>query len=136
MEEARGKTILIVDDDQEMVGLVKTLLENKGYLVQSSLSGVEALAFLEREKPDLIILDITMPQMDGLEVLARLKENRGICSIPVILLTALGRYEDVLRGYRMGAEYYVVKPFNSLQLLNAVRRVLKWSAPSVEEKHG
>ena len=79
---------------------------------------------MSEQKPDLIVLDIMMPQMDGLEVLTRLKGEPSTATIPVILLTAKVQYEDVLGGYKMGADYYITKPFTSTQLLNGINLLL------------
>jgi CheY-like chemotaxis protein len=118
------RTIMVVDDNPDIVTIVKTILEVKGYVVQSAYSGQEVLGLLEKQKPDLIILDVMMPQMDGLEVLTRLKGDTGTASIPVILLTAKVQYEDVLGGYKMGADYYITKPFTSTQLINGINLLL------------
>jgi len=79
---------------------------------------------LKGQKPDLIILDIMMPEMDGLEVLSRLKAVSDTATIPVILLTAKVQYEDVLGGYKLGADYYITKPFTSTQLVNGINLLL------------
>ncbi len=118
------RTIMVVDDNPDIVTIVKTILEVKGYGVQSAFSGQEVFNLLSEQKPDLIILDIMMPQMDGLEVLTRLKEDSGTATIPVILLTAKVQYEDVLGGYKMGADYYITKPFTSTQLINGINLLL------------
>ena len=118
------RTIMVVDDNPDIVTIVKTILEVKGYGVQSAFSGQEVFNLLSEQKPDLIILDIMMPQMDGLEVLTRLKEDLGTATIPVILLTAKVQYEDVLGGYKMGADYYITKPFTSTQLINGINLLL------------
>ncbi len=118
------RTIMVVDDNPDIVTIVKTILEVKGYGVQSAFSGQEVFNLLSEQKPDLIILDIMMPQMDGLEVLTRLKEDPGTATIPVILLTAKVQYEDVLGGYKMGADYYITKPFTSTQLINGINLLL------------
>ncbi len=118
------RTIMVVDDNPDIVTIVKTILEVKGYAVQSAFSGQEVLSLLKEQKPDLIILDVMMPQMDGLEVLTRLKGDAGTASIPVILLTAKVQYEDVLGGYKMGADYYITKPFTSTQLINGINLLL------------
>ncbi|MFQ5917213.1 MAG: PleD family two-component system response regulator [Candidatus Binatia bacterium] len=118
------RTIMVVDDNPDIVTIVKTILEVKGYVVQSAFSGQEVLNLLEEQKPDLIILDVMMPQMDGLEVLTRLKGDPGTASIPIILLTAKVQYEDVLGGYKMGADYYITKPFTSTQLINGINLLL------------
>ncbi len=120
----KNKTVMVVDDTPDIVTIVKTILEGKGYEVQSAYSGQEVFNLLSEQKPDLIVLDIMMPQMDGLEVLTRLKGEPSTASIPVILLTAKVQYEDVLGGYKMGADYYITKPFTSTQLLNGINLLL------------
>ena len=115
---------MVVDDNPDIVTIVKTILEGKGYGVQSAYSGQEVFNLLKEQKPDLIVLDIMMPQMDGLEVLTRLKGEPSTSTIPVILLTAKVQYEDVLGGYKMGADYYITKPFTSTQLLNGINLLL------------
>ena len=87
-------------------------------------SGKELFAGLEKQMPDLILLDIMMPQMGGLEVLERLKGNPGTASIPVIMLTAKVHHEDVQRGYELGADYYIKKPFNRFKLLASINLLL------------
>jgi CheY-like chemotaxis protein len=118
------KTIMVVDDNPDIITIVRTILEGKGYGVLSANSGMELLNQLKTQKPDLIILDIMMPEMDGLEVLTRLKGLSETASIPVILLTAKVQYEDVLGGYKLGADYYITKPFTSTQLVNGINLLL------------
>ena len=118
------RTIMVVDDNPDIITIVKTILEGKGYNVLSASSGQELLSLLNNQKPDLIILDIMMPEMDGLEVLGRLKGVTETASIPVILLTAKVQYEDVLGGYKLGADYYITKPFTSTQLVNGINLLL------------
>jgi CheY-like chemotaxis protein len=118
------RTIMVVDDNPDIITIVKTILEGKGYQVLSASSGQELLNLLPDRKPDLIILDIMMPEMDGLEVLGRLKAVTETASIPVILLTAKVQYEDVLGGYKLGADYYITKPFTSTQLVNGINLLL------------
>ena len=118
------KTIMVVDDNPDIITIVKTILEGKGYTVFSASSGPELLSLLKDHKPDLIILDIMMPEMDGLEVLTRLKGMADTATIPVILLTAKVQYEDVLGGYKLGADYYITKPFTSTQLVNGINLLL------------
>lgn len=118
------RTIMVVDDNPDIITIVKTILEGKGYQVLSASSGQELLNLLTDQKPDLIILDIMMPEMDGLEVLGRLKAVTDTDSIPVILLTAKVQYEDVLGGYKLGADYYITKPFTSTQLVNGINLLL------------
>lgn len=118
------RTVMVVDDNPDIITIVKTILEGKGYSVLSASSGQELLNLLKDKKPDLIILDIMMPEMDGLEVLGRLKGVTETASIPVILLTAKVQYEDVLGGYKLGADYYITKPFTSTQLVNGINLLL------------
>ncbi len=118
------KTIMVVDDNPDIITIVKTILEGRGYTVFSASSGPELLNMLPDHKPDLIILDIMMPEMDGLEVLTRLKGKTESATIPVILLTAKVQYEDVLGGYKLGADYYITKPFTSTQLVNGINLLL------------
>ncbi len=120
----KKETIIVVDDNPDIVNIVKAILEGKGYNVVSAYSGAELFACLEQQKPDLIILDIMMPEMDGLQVLTRLKNASETSSIPVILLTAKVQYEDVLGGYKLGADYYITKPFTSTQLINGINLLL------------
>jgi CheY-like chemotaxis protein len=111
---ARKSTIMVVDDEPELVTIVSLI----------AYSGQELFAGLEEQKPDLIILDIMMPQMDGLEVLTLLRDNPGTASIPVILLTAKMQYENILGGYKTGADFYIPKPFTKNQLLDGVNSIL------------
>jgi CheY-like chemotaxis protein len=124
------KTIMVVDDNPDIITIVRTILEGKGYNVSSAYSGAELLSSLEKDKPDLVVLDIMMPQMDGLEVLTRLKAAPETASIPVILLTAKVQYEDVLGGYKLGADYYITKPFTSTQLINGINLLLGEGKPA------
>ena len=116
-------TILVVDDDPDIVAIAKTTLEKTGYVVQTAGNGLEVFSRLEEQKPDLIILDIIMPHMNGLEVLERLKETAETSSIPVILITAKIQ-QDMLRGDKLGADYYIPKPFTSSHLVNVTSFLL------------
>ena len=118
------KTIMVVDDNPDIITIVKTILEGRGFTVFSASSGPELLNLLPTQKADLIILDIMMPEMDGLEVLTRLKGKTETSTILVILLTAKVQYEDVLGGYKLGADYYITKPFTSTQLVNGINLLL------------
>jgi CheY-like chemotaxis protein len=118
------KTIVVVDDNPDIITIVRTILEGKGYNVICATSGAEMFTCVQQQKPNLIILDIMMPQMDGLEVLTRLKGSPETSAIPVILLTAKVQYEDVLGGYKLGADYYITKPFTSTQLINGINLLL------------
>ncbi len=118
------RNITVVDNDLEIVSLVRVILEQEGFNVRCANSGQQLFADLEKKKPDLIILDVMMPVMDGLVVLARLKDAPETSSIPVILLTVLEQHEDVLAGYKTGADYYMTKPFTRTQLITGINRLL------------
>ncbi len=121
---ASKSTIMVVDDNPDIVTIVKTLLEGKGYKVLSAYSGEEVFILLVKKKPDLIILDIMMPRMDGLEVLTRLKGDSNTRPIPVVLLTAKQPDEAIFGGYDIWADSYVTKPFTNPQLLNVINRLI------------
>ena len=120
----RKRTIIVVDDNPDLVEIVRLMLEAKGFNVRCAYSGPQLFASLEAQKPDLILLDVMMPEMDGLEVLRRLKAAPETSSIPIILLTALDEDEDILTGYKMGTDQYIKKPFDSTQLMTSVNRLL------------
>ena len=130
---ATKKTIMVVDDEPAVVTIHHVMLEQQGFIVRQSYSGLELFASLEEQKPDLIILDVMMPEMDGLEVLRRLKAAPETSSIPVILLTALDDYEDSLTGYKMGADYYIAKPFTKTQMMTAIDHLLNEGRKHYEE---
>ena len=119
------KTIMVVDDNQDLVEIVRLTLESKGFKVRCAYNGQELLDSLERQKADLILLDIMMPQMNGLAVLKRLKGNPDTASIPVILLTAKALEEDVRVGYKLGGDEYITKPFTRTQLMTSINRHLR-----------
>jgi DNA-binding response OmpR family regulator len=114
------KNILVVDDDPDVVAVIKGILHSGEYEIQSVCRGREVFARLEEKRPDLIILDIKMPEMDGFQVLKRLKASPETSSSPVILLTGKGQYQDVLTGYELGTDYYMNKPFTGSQLINGI----------------
>lgn len=119
------KTIMVVDDNADMVTVTKTILEARGYSVIAANSAEELFNRLEKQRPDLILLDVMMPQMNGLLALRRLRGNPDTSSIPVMLVTAKVQYQDILAGYKQGADYYLTKPFTSSQLLNGINILLR-----------
>ena len=116
--------IIVVDDNPDITNIVKVTLESAGHQVICAHSGEELFRQLTGLKPDIIFLDIMMPKMDGFEVLKRLKNAPETSTVPVIMLTAKGQYEDILKGYKEGADYYIPKPFIGTQLLAAIDLVL------------
>ena len=121
---SRGR-ILVVDDEIYIVHILDFSLGMEGYEVVTALDGEQALAKANEHKPDLIVLDIMMPKMDGYETCKALKENPDTRDIPVILLSAKGRNSDQQAGYDVGAEDYITKPYAAAELLARVQRVLR-----------
>ncbi len=119
------KKILVVDDDPMLTRLVKINLELSGFLVEEAWDGDSALKSLEKKGPDLMVLDLMMPGTDGWEVLRRVRENRELAGLPVVLLTARAQRQDLMRGWEMGADDYVVKPFNPKVLSDQVKGLLE-----------
>ena len=121
--------VLIVDDNPDSVAIMRSILESRGYDVAAANSGTEALALLQRETVNLVLLDIMMPEMNGIEVLQRIKDNAATGRLPVILVTAKTQDEDVLSGYQYGADYYITKPFTAKQLLYGIELILGKGEP-------
>jgi two-component system, OmpR family, alkaline phosphatase synthesis response regulator PhoP len=117
------KKILAVDDERHIVRLVEVNLARAGYQVVTAFDGREALQKVGSENPDLIVLDVMMPYMDGFEVLRNLKANPETRDIPVIMLTAKAQDADVFRGWQSGVDCYLTKPFNPMELLTFVKRI-------------
>jgi CheY-like chemotaxis protein len=122
--------VLVVDDNPDGIRIVESILKGSGYEVAAVTSGQEALAAIEAKPPAVILLDVMMPGMTGFEMLEKLRALPKHGRIPVILLTAKTQDEDVISGYRYGADYYIPKPFTSKQLLYGIRLVLGESVPA------
>ena len=116
--------ILVADDNADILGLVKAVLERSGYDVVTVSDGAQALASVDQRKPDLAVLDITMPEIDGLEVLRRLRADSRTSGLPVLLLSAQAQEADVVRGFATGASAYLKKPFSPRQLRERVAGLL------------
>jgi len=114
--------ILVVDDTEFMVRVLEEIFTAEGYAVQTARNGPEALALYEETLPDLVTLDVVMPEMDGLEVLGRLRELDP--SAKVIMVSAVGLEAKVMEAIRLGARNYILKPFERDKVLEAARRVL------------
>lgn len=113
--------ILIVDDVMSNVLLLKVLLKNEKYNIVTANNGTEALSQVIEEKPDLILLDVMMPDLDGFEVCERLKKDKETAGIPIIFLTALNNTSDIVKGFQVGANDFISKPFNKEELLIRVK---------------
>ena len=126
--------ILVVDDEEDICELVELNLSQEGFKVISCESGEEALGMAGAELPDLIILDLMLPGIDGLEVCKKLKSNLKTENIPVVMLTAKGEETDVVTGLELGADDYVTKPFSGKVLVARVRRLLRKAAVNSGDK--
>lgn len=122
--------ILVADDDDDILLLVTARLRRDGFNVVSASNGEQALALAREHKPTLAVLDIGMPGLDGLEVLAEIRAEEGLRGTLVLLLTAKAQESDVRRGYESGADAYVKKPFSPTELSTRVRALLDQAAES------
>ncbi|HEY9811340.1 MAG TPA: adenylate/guanylate cyclase domain-containing protein [Halomicronema sp.] len=137
-------TILVVDDTPDNIRLLTAILTRKGYQVRKALNGQRALATVEEEPPDLILLDVMMPEMDGYEVCEKLKASPKTCSIPVIFLSALDNVADKVKAFDVGGVDYITKPFHNKEVLARVanhltiksqQKILEKQTKQLEEKN-
>jgi two-component system cell cycle response regulator len=128
MEHKKKKRILVVDDHEDNIELLRARLEARGYEVEGAADGQAALDAVQRTCPDLILLDVMMPKMDGMEVVKRLKANRALPFIPVIMQTALDSTENKVEGLDAGADDYITKPINFAELEARVNSLLRIKA--------
>jgi len=119
------KHILVIEDDPDIVELLRYNLERESYRVTSAVTGSEGLAELQRERPDLVILDLMLPEVSGFEVCRRLRKDSATESLPVIMLTARSEEADVIAGIELGADDYIKKPFSPRELVARVGAVLR-----------
>jgi len=117
--------VLIVDDNAQNAELLQAHLESMGCVIQIAQNGVDALAMVGCDKPDIILLDVMMPKMSGFEVCRRLKSDSKTRDIPVVIVTALNELADVERGVDSGADDFLSKPINKLELLTRVKSLLR-----------
>lgn len=120
----QGAKILVVDDEPDLTDIINTFLEGAGYKVHSENSSVKALEKAKSLRPDLILLDISMPVMDGYQLCQELKKDKSTADIPVVFLTGKDPLEDDKKSYRVGGDLYIKKPFSCESLLEIVRIVL------------
>lgn len=118
------KRILLADDEEDIKTVVKMFLESQGYEVVTAYDGLDALEKASSEKPDLILLDIMMPLLDGFEVCKKLKENEQTAKIPILILSAAAHIDSVNRGLKAGAVDYIIKPFEPEKLREKIEQVL------------
>jgi len=118
------RKILLVDDEEDIIETVGTMLRLRGYDVITAFDGSEGLAKARSERPDLILLDIIMPVMDGMDVCAKLKADKATIRIPIIMFSVLAENLAIVKAHKAGANDYVVKPFNLSALLNKMNRLI------------
>jgi two-component system KDP operon response regulator KdpE len=121
-DSTRRRRILVVDDEPRMIHFIRLNLEHDGFEVYEATSGAQALEQLRDQLPDLMLLDVMMPDLDGFETLSLIRE---ISTVPVIMLTAKGEEEDRVRGLELGADDYITKPFSPRELVSRVKAVLR-----------
>ena len=132
-ESVERRRILVVDDEERMVRFIRMNLEHDGFQVSEAFNGKQAIQKMRDVTPDLILLDIMMPDLDGFEVLETLRE---ISNVPVIMLTAKGEEDDRVRGLERGADDYVTKPFSPRELVSRVKAVLRRTEGVTGSMHG
>lgn len=132
-QQFRNRRILVVDDEERMVRFIRLNLEHDGFQVIEAYRGNEAIEKMRSNLPDLILLDVMMPDLDGFEVLRIIRE---ISTVPVIMLTAKGEEEDRVRGLELGADDYITKPFSPRELVSRVKAVLRRIDTGSAASHG
>ena len=129
--------ILVIDDESDLVELLKYNLAKEGYNVEFAFNGFDGIKIAEVVKPDIIILDLMLPDINGYEVCKRMKQNSRLSGVPVIFLSAKQEEVDKILGFEAGAEDYIIKPFSVNELLARVRAILKRIPPvQINNKHG
>jgi len=116
---------LVVDDEEDILELIRYNLEREGFQVRCSDSGEKALESIRQETPDLVVLDLMLPGIDGLEVARRLKQNQTTAFIPIVMLSAKGEESDIVTGLELGADDYITKPFSPRILVARVKAVIR-----------
>jgi two-component system alkaline phosphatase synthesis response regulator PhoP len=123
--------ILVIEDEEAIVTLIKFNLEKAGYKVVTAFDGLEALRLIEQERPDLILLDLMLPGMDGMEVLKQVRQNKN--NTPVMMLTARGEELDKILGLELGADDYLTKPFSPREVVARVKAILRRSRGNMNQ---
>ncbi|MGQ9729311.1 MAG: response regulator transcription factor [Candidatus Fervidibacter sp.] len=124
-----GKRVLVVEDDPAIIELLRFLLEQEGLEVEVAHDGLEALDQLEVSTPDLVLLDIKLPKLEGTDVLWEMRQNPKWSDIPVVVISVDSSYQTMLQGWRLGVDSYFVKPFDPDELMQVIRRILFVSRP-------
>ncbi len=127
--------VLVCDDERHIVRLIQVNLERQGYQVVTAFDGKEGLEKIRAEKPNLVVLDVMMPYMDGFEVLKSIRREPETENLPVIMLTAKAQDKDVFEGYHYGADMYLTKPFNPMELVTFVKRIAQGADDSGSKRY-
>ncbi len=130
-----SKQLLLIDDDPNLILLVKDYLEFRGYKVITAENGREALEVLQQQTPDMIICDVMMPEMDGYTLVQQIRNNASTSWIPVLFLSAKGQSQDRVKGLNMGADVYMVKPFEPEELVAQVESSLKQAHRLIQQSN-
>jgi DNA-binding response OmpR family regulator len=130
---SKSRRILVVDDEERMVRFIRLNLEHDGFRVTDAYNGTQAINKVRSSLPDLVLLDVMMPDLDGFEVLKIIRE---VSSVPVIMLTAKGEEDDRVRGLELGADDYITKPFSPRELVSRVKAVLRRTETPTATMHG
>ena len=117
--------ILVTDDEPNIVRLIQVNLERQGFQVETANNGAQALEKIRANRPDLLVSDVMMPEMDGFELLSNIRRDPVLENLPVIMLTAKAQDRDVLEGDTRGADMYLTKPFNPIELVTFAKRLLQ-----------
>jgi DNA-binding response OmpR family regulator len=128
---ANSQSVLVVEDEASIASFVSLYLKNAGYEVRTAANGTEALASAERDKPSLIVLDLMLPDIDGIEICRRIRQKSDV---PILMLTARDEDVDKIIGLEVGADDYLTKPFNPRELVARVKSILRRSTPERKER--
>ena len=126
-----GKRVLIVEDDAAIIELLRFLLEQEGLEVEVAHDGLEALDKMEAFSPDLVLLDLRLPKLEGMDVLWEMRQNPRWNNIPAVIISVDSSPQTMLQGWRLGVDSYFVKPFDPDELVRVVRRILSVSRPEL-----
>jgi two-component system phosphate regulon response regulator PhoB len=129
---ANGRTVLVVEDEQDLLDLLRYNLARDGYRVLTAESGETGLRLARTERPDLVLLDLMLPGMDGLEVCRALKGGKDTADLPIVMLTAKGEESDIVAGLELGADDYITKPFSPRVLIARLKAVLRRQVDEIE----